>query len=71
MSLKKAGIGIDPYKLDIFKEELIKEGYKYKVGELTKNVLMLFIEFEEKEFNKVEKLIRRINLKAKANKDKN
>ena len=69
--IKKGAIGIDPYKLDIFKEELTKEGYKYKVGELTKNLLMLFIEFEKKEFNKVEKLIRRINLKAKANKDKN
>lgn len=67
----KAGIGIDPYKLEIFKQELTKAGYTFKIGELNKDLLMLFIEFEKGEFDKVAKLIRSINLKAKANKDQN
>jgi len=67
----KAGIGIDPYKLETFKKELTDNGFSYTIGKLSNHVLMLFIEFDEKDFNKVKKLIRHINLKSKSNKDQN
>jgi len=69
--MKKAGIGIDPYKLEVFKKELTIAGYEYTVGALTKDILMIYIHFEERDLENVKKLIRKINLKAKSNKDQN
>ncbi len=69
--MKKAGIGIDPYKLETFKSELTKAGYQFTTGALTKDVLMIYIHFDERDLDKVKKLIRKINLKAKSNKDQN
>jgi len=61
--MKTAAIEIDSWKLEIFKEELEKASYKYKlVGALTVDTFTL--EVQVKNLAKLAKVVKRANVRA-------
>lgn len=73
MSIKQsAGIVVDDYKVEHFKNQLTEAGYSFKEkAGVTPNTKTLIVEFYTQDFNKLSKFIEKLNTEAILSKTKN
>lgn len=61
--MKKAAIGIDSWKLDIFEKNLTEAGFTYEnAGRFSEDTLMLIVYTDD--VKKLEKVVRKANAEA-------
>lgn len=63
----KVGIALDPWKLEIFKKNLDKEGYTYEVFE-GEELTTIKVEVADGKLFKTQELIKKMNNEAKRSK---
>ena len=69
--MKRIGIAIDKWKLKIFKKVLNEGGYKFEQNPgLTKNMLILSVEVEDNEVNKIADIVAVANNRVAKSKSK-